>query len=149
MMRARGVALLTAALALGCAGASAGGLPSTQQFTRHVNATPASLVSAALATFSRYGIPVASSDETSGRVRSVPMSLRGNWGPVPLEERVSCPGAASDTLPGRVTFEVQVKPVRYGSDVTLNAQRQGDSRCVIRSSFVTKLLDEIAGAQPR
>jgi hypothetical protein len=149
MRRVRGMALLTLCAALGCAGSAAGGLPSTQQFTRHVEATGPALVSSTLATFARYGIPVATSDETSGRVRSVPMDLRGNWGPVPLDERVSCPGTASDTLPSVVTFEVRVKSARNGSDITLDAQRAGQSRCVIRSTFVTRLMDEITGAQTK
>jgi hypothetical protein len=134
---------LIAIAACGGSRAGAGGMPATQQFTRRVDATPGRVVAATLATFSRYGIPVESADETKGEVHSVPLDLRGNWGPTPTLDRVNCPGG-EDTTAARVTFDVKAKPADSGSLITLNARRSGGERCVVRASFVTELLDAIA-----
>ncbi|HEX5387878.1 MAG TPA: hypothetical protein VFW66_14335 [Gemmatimonadales bacterium] len=138
-------ATLATTACLGGGGGNAGGLPSSQQFTREVNADARSVVTATLATFSRFGIPVQTADQTSGVVRSVPLDLRGTWGPTRPSDRVSCPGGLpADTTVTHVTFNVQVKPAKFGSVVSLDAQRQGGSGCVLQSSFVTQLLDDIA-----
>ncbi len=139
------VAALALVAVAACGGGRAGGLPTAQQFTRRVDATPSRVVSATLATFSRYGIPVQSADETKGEVHSVPMDLRANWGPTPPPDRVNCPGGASDTTTARVVFDVRAKPVDSGSTITLDARREGGSgQCVVRSTFITELLDAIA-----
>jgi hypothetical protein len=127
-----------------CSGGGAGGLPTTQQFTRQVDATPARVVAATVETFSRYGIPVQSADETKGEVHSVPLNLRGYWGPTPPEDRVNCPSGAADTVAARVTFDVKAKSVDNGSVISIDARRDGGGPCVVRSTFVTQLLDSIA-----
>jgi hypothetical protein len=140
-----GVAALALIGVAACGGHQAGTLPATQEFTRRVEAAPARVVAATLTTFSRYGIPVREANETSGDVHSMPLDLRGNWGPTPMEDRVNCPGGPDSTT-AHITFDAKAKAAGGGSILTLNTQRDGGGRCVIRSSFVTELLDDIAKA---
>jgi hypothetical protein len=141
-----GLVWLTACGILG----SGSGRPSSQQFTREVSVVPGSLVQAAVTTFSRYGIPVAEADEPGGRVRTIAVNLRslaGRFDEAPL----SCPqGAASDTQ-ARFRFDVRVRRTNNGSEIALQTEREGDSGCVVRSAFVSDLLDEIANTarEPR
>src|SRR3954453_20275934 len=96
-----------AALALvgiaACGGNRAGTLPATQEFTRRVEAAPSRVVAATLTTFSKYGIPVKEANETSGEVHSVPLDLRGNWGPTATQDRINCPGGPDSTT-AHITF---------------------------------------------
>ena len=129
---------------------SGSGRPSSQQFTREVSVVPGSLVQAAVTTFGRYGIPVAEADEPGGRVRTIAVNLRslaGRFEEAPL----SCPqGTASDAAV-RIRFDVRVRRTDNGSEISLQTEREDDSGCVVRSAFVSDLLDEIANAarQPR
>ena len=129
---------------------SGSGRPSSQQFTREVSVMPGSLVQAAVTTFGRYGIPVAEADEPGGRVRTIAVNLRslaGRFEEAPL----SCPqGTASDAAV-RIRFDVRVRRAENGSEILLQTEREGDSGCVVRSAFVSDLLDEIANAarEPR
>ena len=129
---------------------SGSGRPSSQQFTREVSVVPGSLVQAAVTTFGRYGIPVAEADEPGGRVRTIAVNLRslaGRFEEAPL----SCPqGTASDAAV-RIRFDVRVRRTDNGSEISLQTEREDDSGCVVRSAFVSDLLDEIANAarEPR
>jgi hypothetical protein len=115
-----------------------------------VSVVPGSLIQAAVTTFGRYGIPVAEADEPGGRVRTIAVNLRslaGRFEEAPL----SCPqGMASDAAV-RIRFDVRVRRTDNGSEISLQTEREDDSGCVVRSAFVSDLLDEIANAarEPR
>ncbi|MGH7517531.1 MAG: hypothetical protein ACREOC_08685 [Gemmatimonadales bacterium] len=134
-------------VALGACGSgilgSGSGRPSSQQFTREVEAVPASLVKAAITTFGRYGIPIAEADEPGGRVRTMLVNLRSlarRFDEAPL----SCPEGTPRETAARFRFDVQVRRTDNGSAMSLETEREGDSACVVRSAFVSALLDEIA-----
>ena len=122
----------------------------TQVFTRQVPAPPAAIVGSAVTTFSNHGISVAVADEPGGTVRTAPVNLRGNLPSDAPDDRIACPAAAGDTTgaadtgPVTVTFQLKVKPVPDGSIVSLDARREKSSgRCVVKSTFLAQLLDEI------
>jgi hypothetical protein len=122
----------------------------TQVFTRQVPATPAAIVGSAVTTFSNHGISVAVADEPGGKVRTAPVNLRGSLASGSPDDRVTCPALAGDTAgaantaPVTVTFEIKVKPVSDGSVVSLDAKRENaGSGCVVKSTFVAQLLEEI------
>jgi hypothetical protein len=140
-----GVAALVLLAATACSHSQAGTLPATQQLTRRVEADPARVVAATLSTFGKYGIPVKESNAPQGEVQSVPLDLRSNWGATPTQDRINCPGGP-DTTTAHVTFNAKAKPGDGGSILTLDARREGGGRCVLRSSFVTQLLDSIVKA---
>jgi hypothetical protein len=122
---------------------SGSGRPSSQQFTREVAVVPANLVQAAMTTFGRYGIPVAEADEPGGRVRTIAVNLRsltGRFREMPL----TCPQRTADNSAVRIPFDVRVRRTNKGSAIVLQTEREGDSGCVVRSAFVSELLDEIA-----
>jgi hypothetical protein len=122
---------------------SGSGRPSSQQFTREVAVVPANLVQAAMTTFGRYGIPVAEADEPGGRVRTIAVNLRsltGRFREMPL----TCPQRTADNSAVRMRFDVRVRRTNNGSAIELQTEREGDSGCVVRSAFVSELLDEIA-----
>lgn len=123
----------------------AGTLPATQQLTSRVEADPARVVAATLSTFAKYGVPVKEANEPKGEVQSVPLDLRSNWGAAPTQDRINCPGGPNTTT-AHVTFDAKAKPADDGSILTLDARREGGGRCVLRSSFVTQLLDSIVKA---
>ena len=129
---------------------SGSGRPSSQQFTREVAVVPANLVQAAVTTFGRYGIPIAEADEPGGRVRTIAVNLRsltGRFREVPL----TCPQRTADNTAVRMRFDVRVRRTNNGSAIELQTEREGDSGCVVRSGFVSELLDEIANVarEPR
>jgi hypothetical protein len=139
--------LALALIALGACGSgilsSGSGGPSSQQFTREVEAVPANLVQAAVTTFGRYGIPIAEADEPGGTLRTLPVNLRSLAGRFD-EAPVTCPqGTASDAA-ARFTFDVKVRRTDKGSAISLGTERRDDTGCVVRSAFVSALLDEIA-----
>jgi hypothetical protein len=121
-----------------------------QEFSRPVAATTAKVVDAAVAVFGENGIPVATADQANGFVQSVPLDLQGNWGNVPVAERVNCVGGvpAPDQ---RVRLAVQVQSTATGSTVALQSlpvtpakDRNAAGPCVLKSEFLTHLLDDIA-----
>ena len=150
----RSLALLLGLVGLTACGSgilgSGSGRPSSQQFTREVSVVPGNLVQAAVTTFGRYGIPVAEADEPGGRVRTIAVNLRslaGRFDEAPL----SCPQSAASDTQARFRFDVRVRRTNNGSEIALQTEREGDSGCVVRSAFVSDLLDEItiAARQPR
>ena len=134
-----GLAALLLVGAMACSRNSAGTIPTTQQFTRQVDATPTRVITAASAVFGERGIGVATMDETKGDVVSVPLSSQGTWGNATPEERIDCPAAA---VASTVRLRLRSKAERNGSVVSLEAERIG-AGCVLRSQFVTQLLDDI------
>jgi hypothetical protein len=140
-----GVAAFALLAMAACSHSPAGTLPATQRLTRQVSADPARVVAATLSTFGKYGIPVRESNAMKGEVQSVPLDLRSNWGATPTQDRINCPGGP-DTTTAHVTFNAKAEPSGGGSLLTLNAQREGGGRCVLRSSFVAQLLDSIVTA---
>ncbi len=121
---------------------SGSGRPSSQQFTREVRVIPGRLVTASVSTFGRYGIPIEEADEPGGRVRTIAVNLRGmarRFDEAPL----SCPQGIATDAPVRVRFDVRVRRTDNGSAISLSTDREGDSGCVVRSAFVSDLLDEI------
>lgn len=143
----RSFSIPLALLALGACGSgilgSGSGRTSSQQFTRTVETVPASLVKAAITTFSRYGIPIAEADEPGGRVRTMLVNLRSlarRFDEAPL----SCPEGTASEAAARFRFDIQVRRTDKGSTMSLETEREGDSACVVRSEFVSALLDEIA-----
>lgn len=145
-MTPRGAAAMALAALAGCGGDST----TSQVFTRQVPATPAAIVGSAVTTFSNHGIPVAVADEPGGKVRTAPVNLRGSLASGSPDDRVACPAlardtaGAADTAPVTVTFEIKVKPVSDGSVVSLDAKRaNAGSGCIVKSTFVAQLLEEI------
>jgi hypothetical protein len=122
-----------------------------QVFTRQVPAPPAAIVGSAVATFANHGISVAVADEPGGKVRTAPVNLREGLATGSPDDRIACPAVAGDTSGTprdnarvTVTFEVRAKAVRDGSVVTLEAKREDTrSGCVVKSTFVAQLLDQI------
>jgi hypothetical protein len=120
-----------------------------QQFTRAVTATSARTVQAAVAVFGDDGIPVATADEASGFVQSVPLDLAAQWGKTPVDQRVNCVNGAAAA--GQIRLGVQVHSTPTGSALTLQSLPAGNgdehrvpSSCVLRSEFLSRLLDDIA-----
>jgi hypothetical protein len=120
-----------------------------QQFTRAVTATSARTVQAAVAAFGDDGIPVATADEAGGFVQSVPLDLAAQWGKAPVEQRVNCVNGAAAA--GQIRLAVQVRSTATGSTLTLQSLPAGNgdehrvpSSCVLRSEFLSRLLDDIA-----
>jgi hypothetical protein len=117
--------------------------PDTQSFTRNVNATPAKVVEATTAVFADRRIPVASTNETNGLVESIPLSLSGDWGNADADEKVDCRAVTAADPNARLVLTVRVKQDDNRSAVSLDAKRDGGESCVLRSPFLTALLDEI------
>lgn len=142
--------LLALALASGCGGGrvTTANAPTTQRFSREVNATSARVVASTVKVFGQYSIPVAVADEPSGVVRSLPVNLRGNLTLGTPEDRVTCTNPAADTLGAvMVVFQVNVKRSDSRSVIELEVQRDDRNKaCVVRSALVTSLLDEIVSA---
>jgi hypothetical protein len=118
--------------------------PSTQTFTRNVNATPSRVVEATTAIFAERMIPVATTDQTNGKVTSVPLDPNAEWGNVPASERVACNsiGGASDPN-SRLVLTMNVKRNNDSSVLSLDAKRDGGDSCVLRGPFMTDLMDAI------
>jgi hypothetical protein len=117
--------------------------PSTQSFTRNVNAVPAKVVEAATAVFAERQIPVASADQTNGKVQSVPLAPNGEWGNVSADQRVDCGAVAAADSNARLVLTVHVKQENNRSALSLDAKRDGGQSCVLKGPFMTDLLDEI------
>lgn len=125
-----------------------------QQFTRQISATTARIVAGTATLFSEYGIPIASANEASGVVTSMPVDIRGNWSNATgvVGDRAECGPAVTDPEASRMVFGIQIRPTSSGSDVTLTARHakagwrasSTDAACYLRSTFMTEMLDEIA-----
>lgn len=145
MRATRGLVGLVLATACSSGTVTTATSPTTQTFSREVDATPAVVVTSTVKVFGDHHIPIAVADQPSGTVRSVPVNLRevliG-----PPDERVTCtsPAAADTAGAVMVVFEVKAKQNENRSVVQLDAQRDNHNRaCVVRSSVATELLDEI------
>lgn len=134
---------LTVLLAAGCGRSGPSMAPDTQTFTRNVNATPSRVVEATTAVFAERMIPVSSTDETNGRVSSVPLDLKGDWGNMSPDERVDCGAVTANDANARMVLTMHVKQERNQSVVSLEAKRDGGQSCVLRGPFMTRLLDDI------
>ena len=147
---ARGLAGLVLATACSSGTVTTATSPTTQTFSRDVDATPAMVVTSTVKVFGDHHIPIAVADQPSGTVRSAPVNLRevliG-----PPDERVTCTSAAAADTVGAVMVVLEVKAKGSGNEsvVDLNAQRDNQTRaCVVHSSVAAALLDEIvAGAE--
>jgi predicted small lipoprotein YifL len=117
--------------------------PDTQSFTRNVNATPSKVVEATTAVFADRRIPVASTDQTNGLVESIPLALNGEWGNVEADQRVDCRSITAADPNARLVLRLRVKQDDNQSALSLDAKRDGGESCVLRSPFMTELLDEI------
>ncbi len=117
--------------------------PDTQSFTRNVDATPSRVVEATTAVFADRRIPVASTDQTNGVVKSIPLQLNGDWGNTDAEERVDCRAVTAADPDARLVLTVRVKSDHNRSELTVDAKRDGGESCVLRGPFLTGLLDEI------
>ncbi len=151
------VLLLLSVVACGRGTASAGGGGTEpQQFTRQIQATPAQVVSAAVATFAEYNIPVATANEVGGEVESSPVEIQGQWGYGPASDRINCGSDAggkptADVGVSRLSLKIRARPSSNGSKVELNAEgthsptEKGDPKttCALTSKFITELLDSI------
>jgi hypothetical protein len=143
-MRIRTIGIgLVAALVAACNRGGPTMAPSTQLFTRNVDATPSRVVDATTAIFAERQIPVASTDQTNGRVESVPLDPNGEWGNVPAIDRVDCRvGSAADPN-SRLVLTMNVKRDNERSVLSLGAKRDGGESCVLRGPFMTELMDAI------
>jgi hypothetical protein len=133
-------------LVLGACGSgilgSGSGREGSQQFTRSLPAVPSQVVQAGLTVFGRYAIPIAESDEPGGQVRTMPVNLRAlahRFETAPL----SCLQGTPQDQPVRVRFALDVRRTDQGSAMTLEAERQGNADCVVRTEFISSLLGEI------
>jgi hypothetical protein len=131
------------AVLIACAQGGPTAAPDTQSFTRNVNATPSKVVEATTAVFAARRIPVASTDQTNGRVESIPLSLTGEWGNVEADQRVDCRSVTTVDPDARLVLRLHVKQDDNQSALSLDAKRDGGESCVLRSPFMTELLDEI------
>jgi hypothetical protein len=153
---ATALAFTAAACGRGRATTDTGAVPApapAQEFTRAVAAMSARTVQAAVQVFGSLGVPVATADEAGGFVQSVPLDLAADWGGVPAAQRVNCVNGAPPG--GQLRLTVQVHSTATGSAVTLQslpltATKGGanksatPSTCVLRSEFLTSVLDSIA-----
>jgi hypothetical protein len=136
---------LTLCLTAGC-GLSGGPntTPDTQSFTRSINATPSRVVEATVAVFAERGITVATSDQTEGEVVSVPLNPTGQWGNMEPIQRVSCDNGQFPDPDSRLILTVKVQGEASRSVMSLDANHEGDTACVLSNAFLTDLMDAIA-----
>lgn len=134
---------LTLALVAACNRGGPTMAPSTQTFTRNIDAIPSRVVEAATAIFAERMIPVASTDQTNGKVTSVPLDPNAEWGNVPAAERVACSTGAVSDPNARLVLTMSVKRDNDRSVVSLDAKRDGGTSCVLRGPFMTELMDAI------
>ncbi|MEO8200003.1 MAG: hypothetical protein ABI679_05715 [Gemmatimonadota bacterium] len=134
---------LVVVLAAGCGRGGPSMAPDTQTFTRNVDATPSRVVEATTAVFAERHIGVATTDETNGKVVSVPLSPTGEWGDVPAEERVNCGAAPAADPNSRLVLTMHVKRDNNRSSLSLDAKRDGGQSCVLKGPFMTELMDAI------
>ena len=117
--------------------------PDTQMFTRNIDATPSKVVEATTAIFAERQIPVASTDQTNGRVESIPLSPSAEWGNVPADQRVDCGAAPAADPNSRLVLTMNVKRDDDRSVLSLGAKRNGNQSCVLKGPFMTELMDAI------
>jgi hypothetical protein len=117
--------------------------PNTQTFTRNVDATMSRVVEATTAIFAERMIPVATTDQTNGKVTSVPLDPNAEWGNVPSAERVDCSAGAAADANSRLVLTMNVKRDNERSVLSLDAKRDGGASCVLRGPFMTELMDAI------
>jgi hypothetical protein len=117
--------------------------PTTQTFTRNVDATPSRVVEATTAIFAERMIPVASADQTNGKVTSVPLDPNAEWGNVASTERVDCSTGAAADPNARLVLTMNVKRDKERSVLSIEAKRDGGASCVLRGPFMTGLMDAI------
>ena len=117
--------------------------PDTQTFTRNVDATPSRVVEATTAVFAERRIPVAITDQTNGKVESVPLDPAGDWGDVAADERVDCGAVTAADPNARLVLRMNVKRDNDRSTLSLEAKRDGGQSCVLRGPFMTELMDAI------
>ncbi len=134
---------LTVMLAAGCARNGPSMAADTQTFTRNVDATPSRVVEATTAVFAERSIPVASADQTNGRVTSVPLDLKGSWGNMSADERTDCGAVTMADANARMVLTMHVKQDKNQSVISLEAKRDGGQSCVLRGPFMTQILDDI------
>lgn len=118
--------------------------PDTQRFTRSINATPARAVEATVAVFNERGITVATSDQTTGEVVSVPLDPTGRWGNMEPTERVTCGAGGVPSSDARIVLAVTIAGEAAQSVMSLDARHQGDTTCALRNDFLLSLIDSIA-----
>ncbi|HEV8125985.1 MAG TPA: hypothetical protein VGP80_17190 [Gemmatimonadales bacterium] len=133
---------LAVALSAACSHGGPTVAASTQTFTRNVDATPSKVVEATTAVFAERQIPVATTDQTNGKVESIPLDPNAEWGNVPATERVDCGAVAADPN-ARLVLTMHVKQDNNRSVVSLDAKRDGGASCVLRGPFMTELMDAI------
>jgi hypothetical protein len=141
-VRTVGIAL-TVALGAACSRGGPTMAPSTQTFTRNIDATPSKVVEATTAVFAEHQIPVATTDQTNGKVESVPLDPNADWGNVPAAERVDCRTGSTGDPNARLVLTMHVKRDNQRSVLSLDARRDGGESCVLKGPFMTELMDAI------
>ncbi|MEP7325661.1 MAG: hypothetical protein ABI836_06925 [Gemmatimonadota bacterium] len=117
--------------------------PDTQTFTRNVDAMPSRVVEATTAVFAERQIGVATTDQTNGKVESVPLDPMAEWGGMSADQRVNCSAVAAADPNSRLVLTMHVKRDGDRSVLTLDAKRDGGESCVLRGPFMTELMDAI------
>ena len=134
---------LTVALVAACNRGGPTLAPTSQSFTRNVDATPSRVVDATTAIFAERMIPVATTDQTNGKVTSVPLDPNAEWGNVPAIDRVDCGAGAAADPNSRLVLTMNVRRDNERSVLSLDAKRDGGASCVLRGPFMTELMDAI------
>ncbi|MEP6573874.1 MAG: hypothetical protein ABJD11_14315 [Gemmatimonadota bacterium] len=162
-----------ALLALGAGAACAGNNPTLttgdygakpssakggQQFTRIVNATVARTVTATVSAFSDFGIPIATANEATGQVSSSQLQIRGTWGGEQASRRINCGTDSlgqdladagtttvnvSATITGSPTGSLVALTANGSNPLSKRANGSGLTGCVLRTDFVTRILNDI------
>ena len=141
-LRILGIGMIVA-LGAACSKGGPSLAPSTQTFTRNVDATPSRVVEATTAIFAERGIGVASTDQTNGKVESIPLDPKADWGNVAADQRVDCGAVAMADPNSRLVLTMNVKRDNDRSVLSLGAKRDGGESCVLRGPFMTELMDAI------
>lgn len=134
---------LSVALAAACSHGGPTTTPNTQTFTRNVDATPSRVVEATTALFAERRIPVATTDQTNGKVVSVPLDPNAEWGDTPADQRVDCRAVNVADPNARLVLTMNAKRDGDRSVLSLDAKRDGGESCVLRGPFMTELMDAI------
>lgn len=134
---------LAVALLAACSHSGPTMAPATQTFTRNVDATPSRVVEATTSVFAERGIGVATTDQTNGKVESIPLDPKAEWGNVPADQRVNCDAVSAADPNARLVLTMHVKRDNDRSVLSLDAKRDGGASCVMRGPFLTELMDAI------